>query len=107
MGTATYVPVVKFPIVMGNKLISYGTLTMAASYATGGDSIDWAAETGIGAVEVVSINGSIGGYMLTPDAANAKILAYEAGADAAALDEVASTTNLSSETAQVIVVGNV
>lgn len=108
MGTATYSPVNKHPIVIGNKLISFGTITMSNSYATGGDSIDWTAETGIGKVEYVSSPPTIGGYVLVPNAANTKIMAFYADYDAAgdgALIQVAATTDLSAQTAQIMIIG--
>ncbi len=186
MGIATYVPVDKFPTVFGNKLVSFGTLTMSDSYAgesidtsgntvtfvastdtitrtTGswldsgfnvgdsitittsgsndgahvivsitalvltvgdtvvdetatvptitffltasGDIIDWGAETGMGTIEAVIGANSIGGYVLVSDASMTRILAYEAGADAAALDLVTGATDLSGETAQLIIIG--
>jgi hypothetical protein len=55
---------------------------------------------------VVPVNSSsANGYVPQWDATNSKLMMYEAGADAAALDEVANTTDLSAETIVVMVYG--
>lgn len=186
MGYATYVPVDKFPIVFGNKLISFGTLTLSAKYQgetidtsgntitfvaatdtitrttgswltagfkvgdtvtiatsgsndgdhvvvsvtalvltvgntvvdetatvptitftlkNGGDNIDWSAETGIGSIEVVFVDSTIGGFALASNALLTRILAFESGGANNALVQPTVGDDLSGETAQAIIVG--
>jgi hypothetical protein len=103
MGAVTFTKISK--TIFGNKNITIGLLTMSNSYAAGGDTFDIKGLAGINNPEAVFINGSVGGYMLTPNAALTKILAYEAGADAGPLDEVTAATDLSAETALVFIIG--
>ena len=50
-------------------------------------------------------HGEDSGYVPQYDYTNSKLAVYEAGADAAALDEVADTTNLSSFYARIVAYG--
>lgn len=72
-----------------------GTVTFDASYPTGGETFNISAK--LSGSPKVDCEGD-GGYVAMHDggtAAAGKIEMYEAGADAAALDEVANTTDLS------------
>lgn len=66
------------------------------SYPTGGEALDLSGDFPI--LLGVFTDGGKAGYVPQYDYANKKILMYEAGADAAALDEVADTTDLSAIT---------
>ena len=79
MGTATFVGHDKFPAIQGNKRVRSGLLTLSNSYAANGDSIDFAAVSGIKRVDSVIINPSIGGFGLSPNVALTKVLAFETG----------------------------
>lgn len=89
--------------------LKYGIVevTLDSSYATGGEAVafatvlDWYSVTGVLALQSSSANG----YVPQWDSSADKIVMYEAGADAAALDEVANTTDLSAETITALVVG--
>lgn len=80
----------------GMKL-QIGTLAFDASYPTGGESV---AFTGISDVLFIAFNDTAG-YVLTYDDSAGKVVVYEAGADGAALDEVANATDLSTALAAV------
>ena len=57
-------------------------------------------------IEVMAVVGNdCGGYIPNYDKTNDKLVVYEAGADAAALDEVTDTTDLSSTTFQLLILG--
>tara|TARA_R100000149_G_scaffold65190_2_gene38872 strand:- start:944 stop:1258 length:315 start_codon:yes stop_codon:yes gene_type:complete len=56
-------------------------------------------------IESVVLDGGATGYVWQYDHANKKLLAFEAGADGAALDAVADATNLSSHTVRITVSG--
>ena len=88
--------------VTGNRLTVALKITFDSSYPTGGEALDLT--TYVSNVESVGIEVS-GGYVFQYDRTNKKVLAYEAGADGAALDEVANTTNLSSTVTYVTVTG--
>lgn len=79
-----------------------------ASYPTGGEAADFTSLAPFSAVDAVGVLGSTSanGYVPQWDDANSKLMMYEAGADAAALDEVANTTDLSAETVLVLVFGD-
>ena len=88
--------------VTGNRLTVALKITFDSSYPTGGEALDLTAY--VSNIETVGIEVS-GGYVFQYDRSNKKVLAYEAGADGAALDEVASATNLSSTVTYVTVTG--
>tara|TARA_R100000234_G_C4849208_1_gene114401 strand:+ start:90 stop:425 length:336 start_codon:yes stop_codon:yes gene_type:complete len=76
-----------------------------SSYPTGGESLS-AADLGFTALHMVIVQAeSTLGYVAQYDYTNEKIEVYEAGADGAALDEVANTTNLSSLYVRVLAYG--
>ena len=81
--------------VVGNQRMAWGTATLSASYATGGDTLV-VRDTGLQTHETVSIAGSgDGGQLLEWDGANSKVLAYQfdydAVADGVAIQRVATT----------------
>lgn len=88
--------------VTGNRLTVALKITFDDSYPTGGEALDLTAY--VSNIETVGIEVS-GGYVFQYDRSNKKVLAYEAGADGAALDEVANATNLSSTVTYVTVTG--
>jgi len=88
--------------VTGNRLTVALKITFDDSYPTGGEALDLTAY--VENIETVGIEVS-GGYVFQYDRTNKKVLAYEAGADGAALDEVANATNLSTVITYVSVTG--
>lgn len=74
------------------------------SYPTGGESLT-AANLGMTALHIVICDTESSGYVAQYDYTNSKIEVYEAGADAAALDEVADTTDLSAVYVRVLAYG--
>jgi len=75
-----------------------------SSYASGGESLT-AGNLGMTAVHIVIADGEDSGYVPQYDYTNEKLAVYEAGADAAALDEVASTTDLSAYYVRILAYG--
>ena len=88
--------------VTGNRLTVALKITFDSSYPTGGEPLDLT--TYVENIETVGIEVS-GGYVFQYDRTNKKVLAYEAGADSAALDEVTNATNLSTVITYVSVTG--
>ena len=88
--------------VTGNRLTVALKITFDSSYPTGGEPLDLT--TYVENIETVGIEVS-GGYVFQYDRTNKKVLAYEAGADGAALDEVTNATNLSTVVTYVSVTG--
>ena len=88
--------------VTGNRLTVALKITFDSSYPTGGEPLDLT--TYVENIETVGIEVS-GGYVFQYDRTNKKVLAYEAGADGAALDQVANATNLSTVVTYVSVTG--
>lgn len=84
--------------------IMLADVTFDSSYPTGGETLT-AANFSVGAIKALT-GGMNGGYVPEWDATNGKLLAFEAGADAAPLDEVANTTDLSAVVFPVIVFGD-
>lgn len=91
--------------VWGDTKYGIVEVTLDSSYPTGGEAVDFVAALGWNSLTgLVSINSTAAtGYV--PQWDGSKILMYEAGADAAALDEVANTTDLSAETMTCLVIG--
>jgi len=78
-----------------------------SSYPSGGESADFTSLAPFSAVDAVFIVGvDAGGYYIEWDESASKLVAYEAGADAAALDEVGAATDLSAVTVNVLVLGD-
>ena len=80
--------------VPGNNKYVIKTATFDASYDTGGEELT---------ATTLSVENS--GYVAQYDYTNSKIVLYEAGADAAILDEVADTTNVSAVVVRVLAFG--
>tara|TARA_R110000824_G_scaffold224120_1_gene411804 strand:- start:193 stop:525 length:333 start_codon:yes stop_codon:yes gene_type:complete len=74
------------------------------SYPTGGEAVS-AGTLGFKDIHMVVCDAESSGYVAQYDYTNEKIEVYEAGADAAALDEVANTTDLSALYIRVLVYG--
>lgn len=72
----------------GNKLQTQGTGNLG-TYATNGIAVT-ANQVGLGVIEDLQVMPAAG-YVFEFDKTNLKVKAFEAGADAAALDEVGST----------------
>ncbi len=89
---------------IGTKRQHSGTITFDSSYPTGGEAVT-AANFGLSVMDHLQFNQGEDGYVFHWDKANAKIIAYEAGADGAPLDEVADTTDLSSVVVEAIATG--
>lgn len=80
--------------VAGNKRYSRATVDIT-SYTSGGEPIT-AAELGLKSFEHLEAHTTENGFLgqWNDSTTSAKILAYEAGADGAALDEAADTTDI-------------
>ena len=74
------------------------------SYPTGGESLT-AGDLGFTDIHAVMIDTETSGYVAQYDYSNSKVEVYEAGADGAALDEVANTTDLSAVYIRVVAFG--
>lgn len=99
-------------VYLGAMRLTYCRVAFDASYPTGGEAFDPTDDLtdDFNTVLGVFLNNrepvaDAGGYVPAWDATNSKILVFEAGADAAALDEVANTTDLSALTCDVLIVG--
>jgi hypothetical protein len=78
----------------GRQTLVMGKITMDSSYPTNGEAVT-AADFGFKRLNHVLCGASETGYVFAFDDSASKIKAFEAGADGAALDEVANTTDLS------------
>ena len=74
------------------------------SYPSGGEPLTPGA-LGFKSIHVVLAHGEDSGYVPQYDYTNEKMAVYEAGADGAALDEVANTTDLSALYIRVVAYG--
>ena len=74
------------------------------SYPTGGESLT-AGDLGFTDIHAVMIDTETSGYVAQYDYSNSKVEVYEAGADGAALDEVANTTDLSAVYIRIVAFG--
>ena len=87
-----------------NTQMYVGTVTFDSSYLTGGEAFI-PASLGFSNFYHVFPTARVSGYVAQWDPTNETILLYEAGADADALDEVASTTDVSTVVVDVLVFG--
>ena len=78
-------------------------VTPDSSWLAAGESLDLTQY--VPKIETVLIDPSATGYVWQYDRTNKKLLAFEAGADGAALDAVANTTDLSSTILHITVTG--
>jgi hypothetical protein len=84
----------------------YGQITFDSSYPTNGEAVVYGDfKFGLELAHLQTEGASTNGYVSQWDKATGKIQMYEAGADAAALDEVANTTDLSAELVNFIAFG--
>lgn len=75
------------------------------TYVTGGEAVT-AANFGLSRLDYLVLGGgSEEGYVFSYDPSAGKVLAFEAGADGAALDEVGTDTDLSGSSVDCIAVG--
>lgn len=88
-----------------NRTLVTARLNMDSSYPTGGEALTANLLTLGTITSVVSVRNDGGGYVPQYDDDTGKILMFEAGADAAALDEVTDTTDLSAQDVIVTVIG--
>jgi hypothetical protein len=88
----------------GERMIR-GSITFDSSYPTGGETVDLS--TYLSGSPTVIVNG-LGGYVAQHDggtAAAGKVLLYEAGADAAALDEFGNAADASAIVCPFVAIG--
>ena len=101
--------VVETPLPGGQKMI-HGLVTFDSSYPTGGETFDLSSyflSTATSATFTV-VPGGDDGYVCQHDRGTVsagKLLLYEAGADAAALDEVGNASDMSSVICPFIAIG--
>ncbi len=89
------------------KLEAVYEVTLDSSYLTGGEDMDFTDGGEFSSVDFVKVeSATFTGYVPQYDLATASIVMFEAGAAAAPLDEVASTTDLSAEIVLCTVVGD-
>ena len=79
-------------------------IQLDSSYPSGGEALS-AGTLGFTALHMVVADTEDSGYVAQYDYSNEKLAMYEAGADAAALDEVANTTDLSAVYVRVLAYG--
>jgi len=106
MGTATFSETDHD--LWGHTRVKYGTITLSSSYATGGDTFNFA---NVGTEKMIDVSNVYitplsGDYILVPDVTNNKVKAfygdYSNGSDGA-LVEVAAAVNLSPVTGVVMI----
>lgn len=86
------------------RTAKFGRYT-GGTYVTAGETVA-ASDFALSRLDYLIISGgSEEGYVFSYDPSAGKVLAFEAGADGAALDEVASDTDLSGSSVDVIAVG--
>ncbi len=83
--------------ILGRSVLIAGTFAHVGTYATNGDLFTLAA-LGLEKLDTMIVSGD-GGYVPQVDLTNKKILEFEAGADAAPLDEVTNATDLTTAVA--------
>jgi hypothetical protein len=85
-----------------NKVLLFGTVAFDSSYPTNGEAVvaaDLGANGTNAAIDMLMVTNGETGYVYSWDKSAAKIKAFEAGADGAALDEVGNTTDISADAA--------
>ena len=90
--------------VPGNNKYVIKRIQFDSSYASGGEALT-ATTLGLESMHMIIIEAEDSGYVAQYDWSGEKVALYEAGADAAALDEVADTTNVSAVYARVLAFG--
>ncbi len=89
--------------VNGSMITVHLEITPDDSWLAAGEDLDLSSYVGI--PESIVLDGGSTGYVWQYDHTNKKLLAFEAGADGAALDAVANTTDLSTHTVRITVSG--
>ena len=79
-------------------------IQLDSSYPTGGEALS-PSTLGFNVIHMVICDTEDSGYIAQYDYTNEKLAMYEAGADAAALDEVANTTDLSAVYVRILAYG--
>jgi hypothetical protein len=90
--------------VPGNNKYVIKTCTFDSSYATGGEALT-ATTLGLESLHFMALSMEKSGYVAQYDYSDEKIVLYEAGADGAILDEVASTTDVSAVAVRILAFG--
>ena len=91
--------------VAGSRISATFKVVPDDSWLAAGESLDLMSLSSIPLIETGLLDGDATGYVWQYDRTNKKLLAFEAGADGAALDAVGDGTNLSSHTIYVTVTG--
>jgi len=90
--------------VPGNNKYVIKRIKFDSSYASGGEALT-ATTLGLENLHIMICEAEDSGYVAQYDYSGEKLAVYEAGADAAALDEVANTTDLSALYVRIIAFG--
>tara|TARA_Y100001951_G_C11072459_1_gene146827 strand:+ start:35 stop:358 length:324 start_codon:yes stop_codon:yes gene_type:complete len=90
--------------VPGNNKYVIKRIQFDSSYASGGEALT-ATTLGLESLHIIICESEDSGYVAQYDYSGETLAIYEAGADAAALDEVASTTDLSALYVRIIAFG--
>ena len=90
--------------VPGNNKYVIKRIQFDSSYATGGEALT-ATTLGFENLHIMLCSSEDNGYIAHYDYSGEKLALYEAGADAAALDEVANTTNVSAVYVRILAFG--
>tara|TARA_R110002020_G_C15726892_1_gene723653 strand:- start:9 stop:332 length:324 start_codon:yes stop_codon:yes gene_type:complete len=90
--------------VPGNNKYVIKRILFDSSYATGGESLT-ATQLGFDSLHILLASSEDNGYVAQYDYSGEKLALYEAGADGAALDEVANTTDVSAVYVRILAFG--
>ena len=90
--------------VPGNNKYVIKRIQFDSSYASGGEALT-PTTLGLESLHIMICESEDSGYVAQYDYSGEKLAVYEAGADAAALDEVASTTDLSALYVRILAFG--
>ena len=90
--------------VPGNNKYVIKRIQFDDSYESGGEALT-ATTLGLESIHMIIVEAEDSGYIAQYDYTNSTVALYEAGEDAAALDEVAATTDVSAGYARVLAFG--
>jgi len=90
--------------VPGNNKYVIKRILFDSSYATGGEALT-ATTLGFESLHIMLCSSEDNGYVAQYDYSGEKLALYEAGADGAALDEVANTTDVSAVYVRILAFG--
>ena len=90
--------------VPGNNKYVIKRILFDSSYATGGESLT-PTQLGFDSLHIMLTSSEDNGYVAEYDYSGEKLVLYEAGADGAALDEVANTTDVSAVYVRILAFG--